>query len=78
MSEGPPFDHPTKRYAAEEFLDAVAELDSPVAGEIAKRVGCTQRTARYRLRKLEDEGRVEGLKAGEATVWTLAESEPER
>jgi predicted ArsR family transcriptional regulator len=62
----------TPTYEAEDFLDAVAEIDLPTTGDIADRVGCAHRTALHHLNELEDEGKLTTRKAGRAKLWMLA------
>jgi predicted transcriptional regulator len=42
---------------------------------VADALGCTTRSADYRLRKLRDAGHVESKKVGRTLVWTLADSD---
>lgn len=57
----------------DEFLDALETLGSVGTQEIADEVGCPYRTAHHKLTQLEEEGRVESQKVGNARLWSLAE-----
>lgn len=41
--------------------------------EGAQAVGCVRQNADYRLRQLQDEGRVSNKKVGASLVWMLSE-----
>ena len=68
MSE-PVEDH----HSAEEYLDAVRELEPAATSEIAEVVGVARQSACYRLRKLEDKRKVASKKIGNSLAWCLAD-----
>lgn len=62
------------RYTPEDFLGALNLLGgSGSTKEIADEVGCSRRTANYRLSDLEDEGRVDSRKVGRSILWQVSE-----
>lgn len=69
----------TETYATERFLDAITNHDG-LAGtsDIADAVGCSYETAYKKLRKLADEGVVNGEKVANARVWTIANEDAAR
>jgi len=58
-----------KRYADEAFISAVRNSDSPKTAEIREVVGCSQSTARRRLRDLEDRDILKSQSAGRTNKW---------
>lgn len=56
-----------------EYLAAVAEREPAGTAEIADAVGVTRQNADRRLRRLQDDGRLDCKKVGTALVWTLAD-----
>lgn len=56
-----------------DYLAAVAEREPAGTAEIAESVGVTRQNADQRLRRLEDDGRVNCKKIGTSLVWTLEE-----
>lgn len=65
--------HFKAEYADEEFLEAVAANEPAATSEVADEVGIARQSADYRLRKLEDSGRVSKKKVGNALVWMVAD-----
>lgn len=63
----------TEEYSADDFLDAVRELQPATSTEVAEEVGCARQNADYRLSRLEEEGKVRSKKAGPSTIWMLAD-----
>lgn len=61
----------TAKYPMSAFLDVIKSKDQPTTGDIANEVGCNRRSALYRLRKLEDEGRVRSEKKGGYNFWKI-------
>ena len=63
---------PNEQYPNSAFLEAI-EAGNKGTSDIADAVGCKRRTADYRLRKLQKEGKVTGEKIGRSLVWSLKE-----
>ena len=61
----------------EEILDAVRNHEPAGTSEVVDAVGLARQNADYRLRQLEDEGRIESKKVGQSLVWTLLSDESE-
>lgn len=61
------------RYSDDEYLEAVCELEPAGTSEVADAVGVTRQSADYRLRQLEDEGKVKSKRIGNSLAWSLAE-----
>lgn len=57
------------------YLAAVSEREPAGTAEIAELVGVTRQNADQRLRRLEDEGKVNYKKIGTSLVWTLEEEQ---
>jgi predicted transcriptional regulator len=70
-------DETTGRFAPkfdeQDILDAVREHEPAATREIAETVGCTRQSADYRLRRLEEGGRVRSKKVGPTLVWIPAD-----
>ncbi|TKR25835.1 FaeA/PapI family transcriptional regulator [Natronomonas salsuginis] len=62
-------------YSDDAFIEAVSEKQPAATKEVADLVGCTRRNADYRLRRLEDEGKVTSKEAGNSLIWSIT-SEP--
>jgi ribosomal protein S25 len=62
-----------QKYADEDFLEAIREIDVPATKAIWERVGCSQSLADQRLKELEKEGVVEKKNLGNMNVWQLVE-----
>lgn len=64
----------TTSYPDTDFLQAIEQLDG-MAGtsDIAKKVGCSQRTAYTRLQSLEEDDRVKSQTIGNSLVWIITE-----
>lgn len=56
----------------EEYLDAIRNNAPASTSEIADAVGVTRQGADYRLRQLEDEGKVTSKMVGNSLVWMVA------
>ncbi|MFB6296233.1 MAG: FaeA/PapI family transcriptional regulator [Halobacteriales archaeon] len=67
----------TDRHRETEYIDAVRELEPAATSEVADRVGVARQSADYRLRQLEDEGKVRSKKIGSALAWMVAEERKE-
>jgi len=64
----------TAKHEPHEFVKAVArEGDVATTSDVADQVGCAHRTALMYLNELEDEGRIESMKAGRAKVWSRSD-----
>jgi len=63
---------PNEQYPDEAFLEAIRDGNQGTR-EIADAVGCNRRTADYRLRELEQEGKVTGEKVVRSLVWSIDE-----
>jgi predicted transcriptional regulator len=61
---------PNEQYPDNDFLKAIKEGNRGTS-DIAEAVGCKRRTADYRLRKLEEDGKITGEKIGRSLVWSL-------
>ncbi|PSP55378.1 transcriptional regulator [Halobacteriales archaeon QS_1_67_19] len=59
-----------EQYPDSDFLEAI-EAGNKGTNDIADAVGCERRTADYRLRKLEETGKVTGEKIGRSLVWSI-------
>lgn len=55
-----------------DYLDAVRENEPAATSEVADAVGVTRQGADYRLRQLEEEGKVRSKMVGNSLVWMLA------
>lgn len=63
----------TREYSDEEILDAVREHEPASTAEVAEAVGYAQTpSARYRLKQLEEAGRVRSKKVGRELVWMIS------
>ena len=62
----------TAKYDEEDILNAVREHEPAGTREVADAVGCVRQNADYRLRRLEDVGKVRSKKVGGALVWMLS------
>lgn len=65
-----------RRTVAEEtILNTIAELEpQATTPDIAQEIGLTPQGTGYRLRNLEEEGKVESDTIGTANLWFLSES----
>jgi Mn-dependent DtxR family transcriptional regulator len=63
----------TEEYPVEEFIEAIRELDSAGTTDIADYIGCDRRTAYLKLQELNEDGKVESQKVGNALLWRLPE-----
>ena len=63
----------TEEYPVEEFIEAIRDLDSAGTTDIADYVGCDRRTAYLKLQALDEDGKVESQKVGNALLWRLPE-----
>lgn len=57
----------------EDYLDAIRDNEPASTREVAEAVGVTRQGADWRLRRLEDEGKVRSKLAGNSLVWMLGE-----
>lgn len=64
----------TPTYSEEEFLNAVSEYEPAGTSEVADAVNCTYQNADYRLRQLEEKGKVRSKKIGQSLVWMSTNS----
>lgn len=53
------------------FVDAVRDHEPAATAEIAEAVGIARQSAGYRLKQLEEQGRVASKKVGPARVWMI-------
>jgi predicted transcriptional regulator len=58
-------------YSDDAFIEAVGEKQPASTKEVAELVGCTRRNADYRLRSLEDAGKVTSKEVGNSLIWSL-------
>lgn len=63
--------HGNAHYTDQQFMEAVSKYETAGTTDIADEVGCTARTADYRLKELRDEGRVESKTIGGSLIWTI-------
>ena len=61
----------TEEYPEEDFIKALKEIESSGTADIAEFVGCDRRTAYLKLNFLEEAGKVESKKIGNALLWEL-------
>lgn len=54
-----------------EYLSAVRQNDPATTQRIADTVGVTRQGADYRLRQLEDDGKVSQSQIGNSLVWSV-------
>jgi len=59
----------------EDYLDAIREHAPASTREVAEAVGVTRQGADYRLRQLEEDGKVTSKMVGNSLVWMLAGDE---
>lgn len=57
----------------ETILEAVAEREPAGTAEVGDMVGLARQNADYRLRKLEERGKVTKKKIGRTLAWSLAD-----
>ncbi|MFC5133887.1 MULTISPECIES: helix-turn-helix transcriptional regulator [Haloferacaceae] len=62
-----------RKYGDEDFIACIKKLEPASTSEVAEAVGCTRRTADYRLKQLQDEDRVDSKMAGNSLIWYLTE-----
>jgi 5-methylcytosine-specific restriction endonuclease McrA len=68
--------HETRHYNdAEEYFDAIRANAPASTKEIADAVGVTRQGADYRLRQLEEDGKVESKMVGNSLLWQLVDEE---
>lgn len=58
-----------RQYDDSEFMDAVGKHQPASTSEVADAVGCSRRTADYRLKQLREEGAVQSKMAGNSLIW---------
>lgn len=58
-------------FGDDQFISAVRDADLPTTSEVGETVGCKYRTAYERLKRLEEDGRVESREIGNSLVWQL-------
>ena len=59
------------KYDEADILAAVEANEPAATSEVADSVGFARQNADYRLRRLEDEGKVRSKKVGASLVWML-------
>lgn len=65
-----------ERHSDEEYVNAVSKHEPAGTKEVADTVGVARQSADYRLRQLEDEGRVESKKIGNSLAWSVVNDGP--
>jgi len=60
-------------YSTADILAVVEDGDLTGTRDVADALGCVYETAYKRLRKLEDEGRIQSDKVANSRVWRLAD-----
>ena len=63
----------TEKYPREDFLHALEKLSAAGTADISNYVGCDRRTAYLKLQVLEEEGKIESQKVGNALLWKLVD-----
>jgi len=66
-----------ERHPEREYLDAVRELEPAGTSDVAERVGVERQSADYRLRKLEEAGKVRSKKVGNSLAWLIKDADVE-
>jgi predicted transcriptional regulator len=61
------------KYDEQDILAAVRANDPAATAEVADAVGFARQNADYRLRRLEEEGKVRSKKVGASLVWMLTD-----
>ena len=61
------------QYSTDTIIETLEREDMVGTRDIADALGCVYDTAYKRLRKLEDEGRVESQKVANTRIWDLAD-----
>jgi predicted transcriptional regulator len=61
-----------EKYPDEQFMKAVRDHSPASTSEVGDSVGCTQDNAYYRLKALEEEGKIESKMAGNSLIWFLS------
>lgn len=64
-----------ERYSDEVYIDAVREHEPAATSEVAEAVGVARQSADYRLRQLQDDGKVESKKIGNSLAWSVVGDE---
>lgn len=59
------------RYSDDDVLRAIRTQDHASANGVADELDCSRQTAHYRLKQLQDEGRVQSEKIGNTLIWTV-------
>jgi len=67
----------TARVPDEEILDAVRDLEPTGTVDVGEAVGLRRQNAGYRLRRLEEAGRLDSMKIGGALVWSVPDDSTE-
>ena len=62
------------QYSTDTIIETLEREDMVGTRDIADALGCVYDTAYKRLRKLEDEGRVESQKVANTRIWDLADA----
>ncbi|WP_117595164.1 winged helix-turn-helix domain-containing protein [Haloprofundus halophilus] len=66
----------SEQYDPDEFVDALRQLGGDGSTkEVADKVGCSRRTATYRLSSLRDDGRIGGREIGRSMLWMVNDGE---
>jgi len=63
------------QYSTDTIIETLERGDVVGTQDVADALGCVYDTAYKRLRKLEDEGRVESQKVANTRIWDLADNE---
>ena len=63
----------SEEYPEKDFLRTLEELSASGTTTIAEHVGCDRRTAYLKLQSLEDKGKIESQKVGNALLWELVD-----
>ena len=58
-------------HSDEEFIRAVAEHEPAGTKEVADELGIARQGADYRLRRLEENGKISKKKVGNSLVWSV-------
>lgn len=61
------------RYSDDDVIEAVRSVEYPTTSNVADVLGCSRQAADYRLRNLQDEGKVDAESVGNSLMWSVVE-----
>lgn len=59
----------------EDYFEAIRDHSPATTSEIAEAVGVTRQGADYRLRRLQEEGKVDSQMVGNTIIWTVVDDQ---